>query len=210
MQGAYRQLPLPDKQLGISITAVYNPEKKEASLFEIYGQPFGAGHSVPNFYRCAEWLGRLLTRGLRLLIDHFFADFFYVCRSQEATNCAYCIQQAFDILGFKLDPKKSQLPKDVAEVLGVSLNLASLQSQRLLLVEPKASRRGNLKSLINKIEKEDYLPPTLAASIVGNPHTLFFFIFFPFTPSRHEYTLNGTRRCQRSFQLAISLQVYTQ
>ena len=102
-----------------------------------------------------------------MLIDHFFDDFFYVYRSQEAANCAYCIQQAFDILGFKLDPKKSQLPKDVAEVLGVSLNLASLQSQRLLLAEPKASRRENLKSLINKIEKEDYLSPTLAASIVG-------------------------------------------
>ena len=50
------------------------------------------------------------------MIDHFFDDFFYVCRAQEASNCAYCIQQAFDILGFKLDPKKSQLPQDVSEV----------------------------------------------------------------------------------------------
>ena len=167
MQGAYRQLPLPDKQLGISITAVYDPTTKQPALFEIYGQPFGAGHSVPNFYRCAEWLCRLVVRSLFIMIDHFFDDFFYVCRAQEASNCAYCIQQAFDILGFKLDPKKSQLPQDVSEVLGVSLNLASLHSQRLLLVEPKASRRANLISLICKVEKDNYLPPTLAASIVG-------------------------------------------
>ena len=37
MQGAYRQLPLPDKQLGISITAIYDPTTKRPALFEIYG-----------------------------------------------------------------------------------------------------------------------------------------------------------------------------
>lgn len=96
------------------------------------------------------------------MIDHFFDDFFYVCRVQEASNCACCIQQVFEILGFKLDPKKCQMPQDIAEVLGVSL-----RSQRKLLIEPKASRRANLVSLICKVKNDDYLPPTLAASIVG-------------------------------------------
>ena len=47
------------------------------------------------------------------MIDHFFDDFFYVCKVQEASNCACCIQQAFEILGFKLDPKKCQMPQDI-------------------------------------------------------------------------------------------------
>lgn len=51
MQGAYRQVPLPDSQIPISITGVYNPDTGEVSLFEMFGQPFGAGHAVPNFYR---------------------------------------------------------------------------------------------------------------------------------------------------------------
>ncbi len=55
MQGAYRQIPLPDTQVSISITGVYNPHNKQVGLFEMFGQPFGAGHSVPNFYRVAEW-----------------------------------------------------------------------------------------------------------------------------------------------------------
>ena len=76
MKGAYRQIPLPDRQVSISITAVYDPANKQAKLFEIYGQPFGAGHAVPNFYRVAEWLSRPLVRALHLLIDHFFDDFF--------------------------------------------------------------------------------------------------------------------------------------
>ena len=62
MQGAYRQIPLPDSQVCISVTAVYNPAIQQADLFEIYGQPFGAGHAVPNFCRVAEFLARLCTR----------------------------------------------------------------------------------------------------------------------------------------------------
>ena len=46
----------------ISVTAVYNPAIQQADLFEIYGQPFGAGHAVPNFCRVAEFLARLCTR----------------------------------------------------------------------------------------------------------------------------------------------------
>ena len=75
MKGAYRQIPLPDRQVSISITAVYDPANKQAKLLEIYGQPFGAGHAVPNFYRVAEWLSRLLVRALHLLI--------YTCRPSE-------------------------------------------------------------------------------------------------------------------------------
>ena len=38
MQGAYRQIPLPDSQVCISITAVYNPSTRQADMFEIFGQ----------------------------------------------------------------------------------------------------------------------------------------------------------------------------
>eukprot|EP00435_Cladocopium_sp_Y103_P057422 s371_g19.t1 len=61
MAGAYRQVPLTDSQVGISVTAVYNPKTKQPDLFEIYGQPFGAAHAVPNFYREAEWACRLVV-----------------------------------------------------------------------------------------------------------------------------------------------------
>ena len=56
MKGAYRQAPLPDSQVGVSITAVYDPSSDSCKLFEIFSQPFGAEHAVPNFYRMAEWL----------------------------------------------------------------------------------------------------------------------------------------------------------
>ena len=75
MQSAYRQMPLPDSQTCISVTAVYDPTTKEAHLFTLFGQPFGAGHAVPNFYRLAEWAAQACTTAFRLMLDHFFDDF---------------------------------------------------------------------------------------------------------------------------------------
>eukprot|EP00972_Heterocapsa_arctica_P054522 8033634-Heterocapsa_arctica.AAC.1 len=59
MASAYRQVPLPGSQLAFAITAVLNPRTRNLSLRKMFGQPVGAGHPVPNFYRLAVWLCRV-------------------------------------------------------------------------------------------------------------------------------------------------------
>eukprot|EP00435_Cladocopium_sp_Y103_P066764 s364_g29.t1 len=167
MQGAYRQVPLPDSQVSISITCVHNWDAQRPELYEIYGQPFGAGHSVPNFYRVAEWLSRALIRGYNLLVDHFFDDFFVIERQSCSTVAAFCLKESFDLLGFSLDPEKSQPPSDVAHILGVVFNCRALMEEKKLLVESKPTRKQNFSLLVNKILQDDFLPPSLAASVVG-------------------------------------------
>jgi hypothetical protein len=167
MAGAYRQVPLTDSQVRISITAVYNPESESVELFEIYGQPFGAAHAVPNFYRVAEWACRLMIRAFTAMIDHFFDDYFVVLRPGEAEGTMFCIKEAFKLIGLVLDDEKSQPPGDFSMVLGVAFNTASLQSQKLLLVEPKPTRVTNLCQIIDRVMAEDCLPPSLAASLLG-------------------------------------------
>ena len=167
MAGAYRQVPLPDSQVRIAITAVYHWESGQARLFEIYGQPFGAAAAVPNFYRLAEWACRLCTRGYNLLIDHFFDDYFVVLRPKEADSTMFCVRETFALLGLTLDPEKSQPPAEIAWVLGVAFNTRSLQEQRVLLVEPKPSRIQNLCFMIDNVLKSGNLSPSLAASLLG-------------------------------------------
>jgi len=167
MQGAYRQVPLPDSQLSISITGVYNPDTKEVSLFEMFGQPFGAGHAVPNFYRVAEWLSRVIARGFNIVIDHFFDDFFMVLRRTESHEGSFFVREAFSLLGFKLDPDKTQVPANVAMVLGVAVNTAALSTERLLLVEPKPTRIKNLCEMIDAVLRQGTLTPNMAASLSG-------------------------------------------
>lgn len=167
MRAAYRQVPVPDSQLRMTVTAVFNPHEGKANLFNLYGQPFGAAHAVPNFYRLAEWACRVLAKAFSLLLDHFFDDFFLVSRASEAEVCSFCLREAFTLLGLTLDDKKSQPPSSVAHVLGVVINTEALRVQRLLLVEPKATRRDNLVAIIDKVMFDNYLAPSLAASILG-------------------------------------------
>ena len=167
MQGAYRQVPLPDSQVSISITGVYNPTKDMVDLFEIYGQPFGAGHAVPNFYRVAEWAFRLVSRAYSILIDHFFDDFFYVERPACSKVSMFCLQQSFLLLGLTLDPDKSQVPAEVAQVLGVAFNTSALAGERALLVEPKPMRVANFLTMVDHIIHTNCLAPSVAASLLG-------------------------------------------
>ena len=167
MQGAYRQIPLTDKQVMVSITAVWNPLKRETQLFELYGQPFGAAHAVPNFYRVAEYASVLLTRAYSFLLDHFFDDFYYVEREDTSKVAMFCLKQSFELLGLKLDPDKSQPPALVSHILGVQFNSKLLHQEGLLLVEPKPTRKVNFALLVNHILDKGVLPPSVAASVVG-------------------------------------------
>ena len=117
MKSAYRQIPLDPKHVRYAITAVYDPTSDSAKLFTMYGQPFGAGHSC----RVAEWLSRFCQRYFKLCTDHFFDDFFTVEPSATIQSAMFCLQQSFSILGFSLDPEKTQPPKCNMQHLGSGL-----------------------------------------------------------------------------------------
>ena len=167
MKGAYRQIPLADSNMQLSVTGVYCPHEQSAHFFLMHGQPFGAGHSVPNFYRVAEFINRIIIRHYKVLMDHFFDDFYMVSKSSESTTSAFCLRETLKLLGFVLDLEKSQVPCEVAHILGVVFNTQSLRTQSLLLVEPKPTRRKNLVHIINMVLESNTLSPTTAASLIG-------------------------------------------
>ena len=167
MKSAYRQVALLPEHVRFAITAVYNPSSDSVELYEMYGQPFGAGHAVPNFCRIAEWIGRLLTRCFHIAVDHFFDDFFVVEPTSTIQVAIFCIRETFKALGFTLDAEKSQQPSEVVAILGVLFNTASLKDQRSLCVEAKESRVRNLIISIDSVLSKGFLTQTLCASIVG-------------------------------------------
>ena len=167
MKGAYRQIPLSPEDVRFAITAVYNPEQREVSLHEMYGQPFGAGHAVPNFCRVAEWIARVIQRLFSSTTDHFFDDFFVVEPSATIKSAVFCLRETFQILGFQLDPEKSQPPSEVCAILGVCFNTESLHSQKIIHVQAKESRLAFLQDTIDKVLSTGRLSPALAGSLVG-------------------------------------------
>lgn len=101
------------------------------------------------------------------MLDHFFDDFFLVSVPAEANTNAFCLREAFSLLGLTLDAEKSQLPSEAAQILGVVFCTSKLETERLPSVDPKPTRRNNLRLLIRGIMAEGQLNPTVAASLVG-------------------------------------------
>ena len=167
MKGAYRQIPIAPADVRYAITAVFNPATQEVNLFEMYGQPFGAGHAVPNFCRVSEWLSRFLQRFYFLHIDHFFDDFFLIEPSLIIQAGIFVMKESFKILGFELDPEKSQPPASVCAVLGVLFSTAAIAAERRIHVAAKPSRTRNLIQTIDSVSIAGELSPAVAASIVG-------------------------------------------
>ena len=167
MKGAYRQVPLLPSHVRYCVTAVYDPSSESVQLYQMLGQPFGAGHAVPNFCRVAEWLSRCMQKLYNMVVDHFFDDFFVVEPETTIHTAMHCLRETFDILGFQLDPEKSQSPTQEAGVLGVLFNTATLQSTGSFRVEAKPSRVEHLLKATEEIINENSLSPALAASVVG-------------------------------------------
>ena len=152
MKGACRQVPLCPSDVRYCITAVMNPELGQPSLHELRAQPFGAGHAVPNFCRVAEWLARLCQLPYHLFVDHFFDDFFLIDEPAETANIGmFILKETFAVLGFSLDPEKSQPPAQLQAVLGVMFSTASLTSRRVISVSPKPTKLAGLQKLIQAV-----------------------------------------------------------
>ena len=90
---------------------------------------------------------------------------FNVERAECSKVAAFCLQQTFTLLGLQLDPGKSQVPSEVAHILGVEFNTYSLASQRCLSVQPKPLRKENFQTLVTNFLVKDFLLPTLGRQV---------------------------------------------
>ena len=167
MKAAYRQVPLSDSDLKVALTCIFNPVKGRVDIHEMFGQPFGAGHAVPNFYRFAEWFQRVVCRLYGIACDHFFDDFWLVSQAGLSEHALECVLQTASVLGIVFDPKKTQLPSQNTEILGVIFDTSHLRDEQVIHVRPKPSRVINLTTAIDDSLTRDLLNSAMAASIVG-------------------------------------------
>ena len=166
MQAAYRQCPLLSSQVCVAITAVFHPGKG-VLYHEMWGQPFGAGHAVPNFCRIAEHLARIIRKLLYIVTDHFFDDFWIIEPQLTIDSAFWAFNMMMKLFGFAFDKEKEQLPRSVWHALGVVFDMQTLQSARRLIVKPKPSRLLKVAKLLVKFVETNSLSPREAAKLFG-------------------------------------------
>ena len=167
MQAAYRQVALDPSDIPRALTAIFNPLEQKAAIHEVYAQPFGAGHAVPNFYRLAEWFARFLMRFFKIQCDHFFDDFWIVSTESTAEVNLRCLLRSAELLGIRFDPEKTQRASSNAEILGVVFDTHLIEASKMFSVKAKPSRVTGLKITIEDILQKGILTPSVAASVVG-------------------------------------------
>jgi hypothetical protein len=167
LRAAYRQMPLLSEQVKLCITLVWNFYSKQIDYHEIWGQPFGAGHAVPNFYRLATWAMRVSRRLLHLVADHFFDDYFFIETEHTLASGVWAFKRIMAAIGLELDPKKSQPPAEVWTALGVVFDMQAVRSHAQLSVKPKLSRILNTMVELVEILKHNRLTPSHAAKVFG-------------------------------------------
>ena len=149
------------------MTAVLNPSRGVVEYFDLHGMPFGATHAVHNFNRVAEWLCRTIRRFYRMVLEHYFDDFFCVEPGFSAVVAMYCLKRTINAFGFSLDPNKTQSPSRVFPCLGVAFDFRSCRELKRVVVRPKKSRLSNLRKEINEILFLRLLRPARAGRLVG-------------------------------------------
>jgi len=167
LKAAYRQCPLSAACVALTIILLWNPFESKVQFHELWGQPFGAGHAVPNFYRMASWIAEVCRKLLFLHMDHFFDDF-WVIEPQATIICGvWCVRKVMAACGFQLDPQKSQLPSVVWTALGVIYDMTTLRSSQKLLVKPRPRRLMNAAHELITILRQKILTPSHAAKLFG-------------------------------------------
>jgi len=154
LKAAYRQCPLSDSNISLCITMVFNPVTKQIDYHELYGQPFGAGHAVPNFYRLAHWACKVARKLLSLVIDHFFDDFWIIEPQCLADYANWCFKSLMSTVGLSLDPEKEQLPAQVWKTLGIEIDMTCLVSSSKLWVQVSITRIVNTMEMLLNILKD--------------------------------------------------------
>ena len=167
LKAAYRQCPLLSSQMCVCVTAIWNPEEKRVQFHDMYGQPFGAGHAVPNFCRIAEWAARAARRLLLVVADHFFDDYFIVEPKCTAASAVWSFRRLLNLVGLQIDPKKSQLPSDVWRALGVHFDMQAIRSSGTVFVKPTPKRLHNAVAEILSILIAGRLRSSQAAKVFG-------------------------------------------
>ena len=167
MRKAYRQCPLLLAHIAMCIIAVFNPDTKSVEFYEMFGQPFGASLAVLNFCRLSEWLCRVATRLLHLVLDHYFDDFSLFEPKFSAPSAFWALGRLFQLFGFVFDEGKDVLPTAVFPSLGVVFDLRHVRRNSLLKVRPKPTRITKILEELRSIRAKGSLTSGEASRLVG-------------------------------------------
>ena len=133
LASAYRQLAVAEDSYDVAFLSIFNPNTKEAALYQQVALPFGSVTAVNAFIRRSRFLQWTASHCLKLPMSCYFDDFVIFSPPELANNSQSTLSLMLDILGWAFDkegPKSDNFSARVS-ALGVVFNLDPTKDCRL-------------------------------------------------------------------------------
>ena len=169
MWKAYRQVPCHESQKAYMVVMVFHPTRKEWLYAEAKGLLFGLTGAVLAFNRIPAFIVAVARRWLAIPVQHYFDDFriFDILKSKGSCNRFFC-HLVQDILGYRVDAAKEQLPNNAAVFLGnVEDYYPSGEPADTIVLKPKDGRAQAIEDEIIAHQKRRRLESGDAKKLRG-------------------------------------------
>ena len=173
MWKAYRQIPCHMSQCPFMAVMIFHPVRKEWVFGEARGLLFGLTGAVLNFNRVPAFITAVARRWLAIPVQHFFDDFriFDILQSGGSANHFFRLLLS-EVLGWRIDPGKEQIPASVIEFLGNNeyyhpVDIIEGACKDTVVLTAKKGRALAIDDSINTIKINRKLPCGDAKSLVG-------------------------------------------
>ena len=121
--GAYRTLAPRADQRWLMKLLVYDTDNEAWCVCELLAMPFGAVGGVLAWWRCATAFRTILRRLFELIVFYYVDDVHQIELSSTGRAGRHVFCRVMELLGWGLDPDKSQPPSQRATSLGCTLEI---------------------------------------------------------------------------------------
>ena len=165
LQSAYKQLAVHPDEHHRTVVTLWDNQKRKPVCYTSKVLPFGASASVHHFLRVSSFL-QAAGLHMGLCWAAYFDDYALLTHECHEKSSLHAALELFDVFGFLYSKDKLAGFSDCTELLGVELNLQSVDSGHIK-VQNKQSRIEETVQFLDKMIEERYIAVDQMPSKLG-------------------------------------------
>ena len=165
LKAAYKQLALNPCDRAVCVVTIRDPRSGDTKGMASRVVPFGGVASVSIFKRVARLLQRVLQEAL-VICFNYFDDYPILDVSALGSSTDKVVHHILDLLGFPCSADKEHEFSEVAELLGIRLDLTDVELSRVR-VSNKPDKAAEVADAITKVLEAGKLEARVVPSLFG-------------------------------------------
>ena len=162
-KSAFKTVAPVEDQRWLMYALVWDSDENRWVVVELLTMPFGAVGGVLSWYRCAMAQRAIMRRLFEMIVCYYVDDVHVIDVDELADEAGALFRDVMNLLGWELDPEKSQAMGDEVRSLGCGLEVLR-EGVEWSLLEDKAERWDKE---LEEMQDEGEVPPEAAGRMFG-------------------------------------------